>query len=147
MSVKPKSVYLQDKDALYFYNTSIRNCELSIKNRNDITSIANKYNIKIVWKNSGETCNRFTYPCDEIHIYGESKFRNKRFFTHLRNAFAHCYIEISDDRCKLLDWNAYEDNGKTEFRVSKISMIGDVDYSKLKQVIEDFFSDKNILKK
>lgn len=65
---------------------------------------------------------------------------NQAFFRHLRNAFAHLYIEISGGRCRLLDWNPYKTGKSKKFKVSLMTMHGDVDYESLKKMLEEFFS-------
>ncbi len=74
-------------------------------------------------------------------MYNPSKGKNRKMgktlFAHIRNAFAHLYIEISDDQCKLLDWARFVNGRPQEFKASLITMKGNVNYTALKNFIQE----------
>jgi len=146
MSTKPTEHILNnDEDVLFFSHNFLYHNGKRIQNRKSIEDIAKKYNIAI-HHHKGDKCKRFKYPVDEIHIYdAKSTGLNNIFFSHMRNAFAHCYIELSGTRCRVLDWNPYLSNHK--FKTGSITLIGDVDYTTLKQLTNEFFSDKSLINK
>ena len=133
----PKQYVLNDSDALFFYNHSAKT-NAEIENRKQISKIASKHGIKIDF--TGDECYRQQTAQNCIKIYRCKSYHNITFFKHLRNAFAHLYIEISGNRCKLLDWNPYANGTPSDFKVSLITMTGDVDYVALKKVLQEFFS-------
>lgn len=148
MSTKPKRHILTDADALFFYKCAAAKQSQDISNRKDISTVASKFGINIEFKS--ESCKNRSIEQDCIRIYGYIKRagKNQIFFNHIRNAFAHLYIEISGTRCKLLDWNPYDSYGKRQnFKASLITMHGDVSYDSLKKLLCEFFSNKSKTKK
>jgi len=137
---------VKDEDILFFYDLVMKHRGLSVVNRKSINSLSNKYNIEIT-KEKAETCNSFICEPDKITIYDDYKGLNQRFFCHLRNAFAHCYIEISGDRCRFLDWNAFKGNKKSRYGKNKITLLGDVNYEDFKKLMNEFFLPQSIINK
>lgn len=134
---KPNQHILGNDDALLFYEYSAKK-DNEIEKRKNISAIASKHGI-IIEFNKGNCTKRPTLR-NKIIIYQCKSEHNKTFFRHIRNAFAHLYIEISDRRCILLDWTPYQNGKKQDFRVATITMIGDVEYDKFKNVLKEFFS-------
>lgn len=133
----PKQYVLNDSDVLFFYYHSAKT-DAEIAKRESISKIASRHGIKFDFIKDKCTRQQATQNC--IKIYKSKTNHNRTFFKHLRNAFAHLYIEISGNRCKLLDWNPYASGTQSKFKVSLITMTVDVEYEALKKVLEEFFS-------
>lgn len=143
---KPEEFHIVDKEDIYFFYDLVMNQgSKSIKNRKSISSISSKYGIEIKIEKAG-TSKSIQPVKDSITIFDEDKSLNERFFSHLRNAFAHCYIEISENRCKFIDWNAYIENKKCKFGKNRITLLGDVNYDDFKKMMDEFFSDTSLKK-
>lgn len=124
---------LNDEDALFFYHYIVKT-PAEIENRKPIHNLACKFGITIIFE-SGQY-NKYDSTRDCIRIYDNVRGKNKIFFRHLRNAFAHQNIKISGDRCILLDCDV--------FKNKTITMTGDVKYNKFKTLLDEFFSDANL---
>lgn len=135
----PKQYVLADQDALFFYQHSSKSVS-DIANRKNISDLANKYGIKIIF--NSQKCQIRKPVQDTIELFQVDKNKNQTFFRSIRNAFAHLYIEIQANRCKLLDWNPYKDGVQHKFCVSCITMKGDVNYNAFKALLDDFFKQK-----
>lgn len=92
----PTPYILNDNDALFFYRYTAK-LPKDIVNRKSITDVALRLGITISFDSND--CKELSYERDHILIYDKSLGKNRLFFKHLRNAFAHLYIELSDDRC------------------------------------------------
>lgn len=144
---KPPFFILDPDDAIYFYKLAIGYNPNELVCRKKIDTIAKKHGILISFKKFGK-CRTFDSSKDEIIIYGlEGIGGNKQFFTHLRNAFAHCYISITEGRCLLHDWNAYESGKKCDYAAKRITMNGDVDYDSFKNMMREFFDPSSKISK
>lgn len=135
----PKQHILSQSDVSFFYDSALSKSPKDIINRDEISKLSKKYGIEIEFIN--DACSQALTPKDKISIYRHDNNRNQSFFQHLRNAFAHLYIEITaDGRCRLHDWNPYLDGKKQGYKASLITMNGDVDYKAFQNLIKDFFS-------
>lgn len=138
MSNPPQYVLGRD-DALFFYDLIVSKSKQDIQNREDISKLSKKIGIAIEFSNND--CSSFSVPQDKIQIFKHNSAKNRAFIQHLRNAFAHLYVEITPNgRCRLLDWNPYSGGEKQSFKASLITMKGDVDYQTFKELINQFFS-------
>lgn len=146
MADPKKYILTSNEDILYFYDLSFKNRGLNIKNRKSLKDLSKKFNIDIQQSSEGTCKDRQCEP-NKILIFEEKGGLNERFFKHLRNAFAHCQIEISEGRCRLLDWISYENNKKVAFSKKRVTLLGDVDYDDFKKLMDEFFSIDSIKKK
>ncbi len=135
--MQPTQHVLSNNDALIFYGYAAK-LPAEIANRKSISDVARKFGIIIDFEYGG--CKRSSCKPNHIRIYNYTNGKNQSFFRHLRNAFAHLYIEISGGRCSLLDWNPYKSGMSQSFKTSLITMHGDVDYDSFKKMLQEFFS-------
>lgn len=135
---KPTQSVLNDNDAVFFYKNAAK-LSSELEHRKNISALASKFGITITFAKG--PCKKFTTEADSITIYGPTSNQNKTFFRHLRNAFAHLYIEVANSRCKLLDWKQYENGKLQQYTARRITMHGDVDYAKFKDLLQEFFSE------
>ena len=145
---KPKESVLTKNDILFFYNQCLGKSSNEIKNRIAIDALSCKMKIPITVEFNVSGTYKGEDFMDKILIFdSDNKRKNKKFFQHLRNAFCHKYIEIVNGRCKLLDWNAFGDNKPKSYANKHITMIGEVDFASLQQLIYAFYSNQSKNKK
>lgn len=148
---KPDMHILNHEDVIFFYDYVLSKEDRDIQNRIRLDKLIKKMKLSFEIKISEEKLKK-PYPEKPNLLWiinSDEKFEfNKTVIRHLRNAFCHKYISIENDRCKLLDWNQYNKDGKKlEFRSKNITMIGDISYSDLQNLLMEFFSEKSIQKK
>lgn len=130
---------IKEDDIVFFYDLVMKHRNQSIKGRKSIESISKKYGIEIKREKSGE-CKDLKPELGKIILYDDNLGLNQCLFLHLRNAFAHCYIEVSEERCRFLDWNAFIEKKKCTFGKNRITLLGNVNYENFKKMMDEFFS-------
>lgn len=141
----PKQYKLNGEEAKFLYINVCSILNEEIKGRINICDFGKKFNISVSFAEEG-TYKTSDIELGKIIIYEKPSEQNKSFINHLRNAFCHLYIEINDNICLLQDWNRFKDGKKENYAYKKVTMIGKVYYSDLKNLLKEFNSERGLKK-